>query len=843
MKKIFTIIFAALLFAVSFNASAIKAYPYPIQVTQPDGSVITIQMHGDEFHHWTTDINGQTISRADDGFFRPVAGGRSNAMAAAEEMRRTAMQKVSSSITTGKDNHFLVLLVEFPDRSFKVQDAQQAFSDLLNKQGYNANNGTGSVRDYYSDNSAGAFNPVFDVLGPFKVKKSYTYYGGNDADGNDAHPAELLRDVCVSFDSKIDFSQYDIDNDGMVDNIFFYYAGYSEAEYAGDDYIWPHKYDLRAEYNLRLDGKLLGPYACTAELKGRTGTNMCGIGTFCHEFGHVLGLPDFYDTDYESNGEGYGMGPFSLMADGSYNNSGITPPALTGIERKIIGWMKDFTEWKEAGNKTVPDIMDNEAFMTSTTNPGEYFVYESRGGNKWDSKIGAQGLLIYHVDQSTNRVGGKTAASLWNSGEINAYASHQCCMIMPAVKNFRSVSQITYPGAGKVTKFDSNSSSPMLDWAGNPTGMAISNIAYSAGTVTLTFGMESGKSVTGTVKDKDGNPVIGATVMLVPASPTSKVPVLKPRALSLEPRVKPMNKAAAGSKYTATIGSDGKFAFDLEGVSDVDFTLTVLCYGYYDYTNAFKLVVGELQRDIVLQKKETLAEETEYERFGWDVDYATGLGAAVVAAIRYPAEELADAVGAQLNSVGFYLNECNVTDLRIIVDFGDETVLNGKISEPVFGGVTYDISDFDLRIPEGKDVYVGIYVDAAETDYPFVYNSQVVDNNGFYVRSLSDHNWEDFSDEGSLAIWFTLLPDRSQPYVYGYNGIANPKDGQYAAGEEFSLDIVESSMKYDSVEWFFDGAAVDGTPVELTAGEHEVKAILHFNSGRTEIIVQIINAE
>ena len=852
MKRIVTLIFAALLSAVSFNATATIAYPYPVKVTQPDGSVITLQIHGDEFHHWITS-EGKVMELNADGFYRPTTGHAALQSLSTSRMTRenAAPQAVSSAINRGENLHFLVVLVQFDDLKFTVDKPNEAFSELLNGADYKANGGTGSVKEYFVENSNNVFKPVFDVVGPVTVSKRYSYYGSNTG-GDDAHAALAFWEACQRIKDDVNFEDYDLDNNGVVDNIFFYYAGYNEAELAGANYIWPHKWDFstakRADTsigNLSIDGKTLGTYACTSELKGRSGTVMCGIGTFCHEFSHVLGLPDFYDTDYESNGSAaYAMGPFSLMSEGNYNNDGRTPPALTAVEREILGWMAEIPEWTQAGVKTVPDIMSNQAFKTGTNIDGEYFVYETRGGSDWDAPLGAKGLLIYHVDRSGNKVSGQTAASLWNSGKINAYGAHPCCQPMPACGSFKSTGRIVYPGAENVTAFNAGSPSPMVDWSGNQTGRSVTDIRYANGEVTLTFGLETGKTVSGTVKDENGKPVIGASVVLAPV--TSSKTMVKTGSLGVQIKTMELAKAPASDNYSATIGSDGTFSFDLSDDTAVDFTLTVTCYGYMDYVSSFRLTVGEFERDVVLRKVEVLTEETEYQRFGWTVDYGISLGEPVVTAIRYTAEELADAVGSLMNSVTYAINGgISVNEARIIVDFGDETVLNLPLTEPVLGAYAdVDVSSYNLLIPSGKDVYVGIYIDAPGEDvFPILYNSEAKDNNGFYARYLDDHEWVDFSDEGSIAMAFTLKPTFTQPYAYGFNGIANPKAGKYAAGDSFEFRIVESAMVPDSVDWFYDGAEVKGSTMKVTAGEHVVKAVLHFSSGRTETIEQIIIGE
>lgn len=849
MKRFFTIILAVLLSAVSFDASAVRAYPYPIKVTQPDGSVITVQLHGDESNHWIT-ADGQLVEMSADGFYRKVVGNPSGSHATDFSLKKYAPQKASSNMTTG-EKHFLVILVNFSDLSFT--NSQEAFYNLLNQASYSANKGTGSVRDYFTDNSNGDFTPVFDVVGPVTVSQKYSYYGAN-RNGDDAHAALAFWEACKEADAQVNFANYDLDSDGIVDNVFFYYAGHNEAEGGGSNLIWPHSSDMAAQKryydtqigSIEFDGKTLGRYACTSELKGSSGKTMCGIGTFCHEFSHVLGLPDFYDTDYETNGEAYGMGWFSLMCSGNYNNDGRTPPALTAVERNMLGWMKEITEWTEPGVKTVPDIMDNEAFMTGTRNSGEYFVYETRGGSVWDSYIngtGVHGLLIYHVDRSSNRISGQTAASLWSSGKINAYGSHPCCQIEPSSGSFvESPDKITYPGYTNVTAFNANSPSPMIDWSGNQTDRQITDIKYSDGVVTLTYGIASGKTVSGTVKDKEGNPIVGATVVLTPVTSSKVVSHKEFNGLSV--RSVEFNKAPSSGSYSATITSDGTFSFDLSSDSAVDFTMTASCRGYFDYVSPIRIVVGELEKNIVLTKIEALDEEMEFEKFNWGITSAYSFGLPVVASAKYTPDDLAGAAGSKMTYIGYYLNVEEFNEARVVVDFGDETVLDIPVTEFVPGEYSYeDISAYNLTIPADKDVYVGVYVDCDSTEYPYAYNSNMAGKNGFFVRLPKDHNWVDYSADGSLAVSFVVEPTHDIAYMYGFNGIDNPGEGHYAAGTTFKLKLVESAMTPDSVEWFFDGKSVEGTSVNLTSGEHTVKAVLHFTSGQVETIEQILVAE
>ena len=465
---------------------AVKASEAAIKYRQPDGSIVTIVKHGDEFHHWTT-MNGQVVKLSADGYWRPVANQSAYRQASANSIqrRRNAEELVSaareSSISEG-EKHFLVILIEFSDLAFTVENANTAFSNLLNQKGYSANGGTGSVKDYYEQNSSDQFRPIYDVYGPVKVSKSYAYYGKNDSSGYDEHPDEALYEACVRLDRQIDFSIYDHDGDRRVDNVFFYYAGHNEAEHASDDTIWPHAYALYG-FNSVFDGVRVFSYACTSEYRGASGNSMCGIGTFCHEFGHVLGLPDFYDTDYSDHGQAVHMGYFSLMAGGNYNNNGRTPPYLSSIERNMLGWMNGYSSFKtgalnEGVSNTIEPIHKNVAFKLDADVNDEYFLFETRDASGWDAYV-PKGMLVYHVDRSNNVVtNGIIAKSLWDTNDINVYAVHPCCYPI-ASKSTGSMDNTVFPGSGNVTSLT------LTAWSGEDLSTIFSNIAYADGKTTL----------------------------------------------------------------------------------------------------------------------------------------------------------------------------------------------------------------------------------------------------------------------------------------------------------------------------------------------------------------------
>lgn len=503
MKRLIAV--AAALFAVAISVYAVPAKPGKFKYTQPDGTVVMLERHGDEFFHWVSDESGQVVVRDSRGFIVPGRldyGARERGIArkaALARERRSLSTRVENDRASG-EKHIPVILVEFKDVSFKISDPAAKFDALLNQEGYSDNGATGSVRDYYFENSHGKYQPVFDVFGPVTLSNDVAYYGGGDEDNA---PLAVIEGATL-LDDRIDFSKYDYDSDGTVDMILMYYAGYNEAESDWDDdgvsdaeeTIWPHQFYAYYSQKKYLDGKLLGRYFCTSELKGSKseGVNMCGIGTTCHEFAHSLGLPDFYDTDEteedKEKGSAHGLAYFSLMHYGPYLNNGRTPPYLNAEERIMLGWMEE-SELKElptGDDIRLSSIKDNVAYRSESSTEGEYFVYECRDFTGWDSFI-SYGLYVYHVDKSTDRKVGKyTPYELWYNWErtnaINADRNHPCFYIVPSHAQTSlsfwpedTMARYPFPGKNNITGY-----SP-VDWNGRNDGTSLSGIKYDGSIV------------------------------------------------------------------------------------------------------------------------------------------------------------------------------------------------------------------------------------------------------------------------------------------------------------------------------------------------------------------------
>lgn len=474
---------------IPISVKPVPASPYPTIRTLPDGRELTVYLKGDEFFSYRTTEDGYVIRENADGYFTYVTKDTNGILLSTqvrvspaeqrtpEELtflktvqpfpdmqqvytQRKAARVAQSSTDDQPEKVFpgngspksLVILVNYTDVAFVTPNPKQAFTDLLNKENYAENGGTGSARDYFKVSSFGASSPEFVVVGPYTLPNNRAYYGENDNSGSDKRPRDMVMDACnLAHNDGVDFSQYDVDNDGIVDNVFIYYAGHNEAEHAPAETIWPHRWSLSA--NLVLNGKRIIGYACTSELRGSSGTTMCGIGTFAHEFGHVYGLPDYYATNGEKH---HTVSRWNIMDAGAYLNSGRTPPTYSAYDRFYLGWLTP-TLLKAPQDVTLPDLKaTNKAYIISSTenhnmsgsspSPVEFFTLEYRSRTGWDAYLPNSGMLITRVFYNRND---------WQSNGPNNRAEAMGFDIMEAdgVASTSTLPGDPFPGTAKVTSY------------------------------------------------------------------------------------------------------------------------------------------------------------------------------------------------------------------------------------------------------------------------------------------------------------------------------------------------------------------------------------------------------
>jgi len=509
------LILGVCVWATLTQVMAVPALPKPVELSQTDGTQLLVYIHGDEFGSYMTTLDGYAIAASNQGgyeyvtFLEDGTSLFSNVLAHNVEVRANSEKVFVSGLSLAKDivgviqpksnalrkahddqlvssksfplrgsGRSIVILVNFSDLTYVTPSPQQSFTALLNETGYSTNGGTGSARDYFTASSDSLFQPRFDVCGPYTLSQGYAYYGSNQ--GGSA--SEMISEACnLAYAAGIDFAQYDTDNDGSVDNVFVYYAGHNEAEGGGENTIWPHRSMLSD--GPVLDGKRVSDYACTSELRGSSGSSMCGIGTFCHEFGHVLGLPDFYNTD---NSSAYTVGDWDIMCSGSYNNNGRTPPVYTSFERFSLGWLTPIQLETAGGYVLDPLETSNKAYLIAGTNhnlsatspsPKEYFLVENRQHLGWDTPSGALpaiGMVAWHINYD---------AAAWNRNEPNNDPNNLRMELVEAYNiNPASSSQSdTYPGSMNVSVFN-----PILR-DGTSLDLPLMNITQSGDIISFVF--------------------------------------------------------------------------------------------------------------------------------------------------------------------------------------------------------------------------------------------------------------------------------------------------------------------------------------------------------------------
>lgn len=373
-----------------------------------DGTEVKAQLVGDEFlHYYVSEDGTKYVQDEATGLYRKmtdeVTAQRRAAVrrAQAQGRQKRMLRKAQASNVFQGTKKGLIILVQFTDSKFKSGHDLALYKRIANDENYSGNNFRGSIKDYFKAQSHGLFELDFDVAGICQLQHTYAYYGKNSND-NDVRAGEMVAEACLwAHEHGINFSKYDWNGDGEVDQVFVLYAGHGEASYKDPNTIWPHMYKLSAsDYGktLSLDGVTVDTYACSSELNGDG--NLDGIGTFCHEFSHCMGFPDLYDTSYAG---WFGMGDFDLMCSGSYNGDGICPAGYSAYEKAECGWLtlKDMTDIEQETSivGVQPMSADGDAYIIKNKgHEDEYYILENRQKTGWDSYLPASGLMITHVD-------------------------------------------------------------------------------------------------------------------------------------------------------------------------------------------------------------------------------------------------------------------------------------------------------------------------------------------------------------------------------------------------------------------------------------------------------------
>ncbi len=517
MKKILFFIAAAFACLTISAVPAKKGVWKYIELT--DGSKVWAQLRGDEvMSYWQSqdgkcfsfDSDSQKFKERNIESIAPLAMSKCNKIAAVNKKRRINLGDEHQPFIGKKKG--IIILAQYKDKKFKSYHDVEYYKKFLNQVGFTSPYGhNGSVKDYFLEQSNGKFEFDFDIYGPVTLSNNYVYYGAHSDDEVDVRAGKMIAEACkLAYEqNNINFSDYDWDNDGEVEQVFVIYAGMGEAAGGDENTIWPHKSELSSsDYGSTLvfDNIKVDTYACGSEQSVTivtnhfTGTSQmkeypAGIGTICHEFSHCFGLPDLYDTASKKT---YGMGKWSLLDTGSYNGEipGYQPANYTAYEKMYVGWLDPIVLDKPTSVRgLLPSSRHGSTFIIyNDANKDEYFLLENRQQEGlWDSALPGNGLMVTHVDFDIN---------IWHTNHVNSivdYSSqygdaykiydndHTRMTIIPAGNKVALESTALYP-------YDSNNeltdtSTPAANvYTGGSMGKPITNIVQNEdGTIDFDF--------------------------------------------------------------------------------------------------------------------------------------------------------------------------------------------------------------------------------------------------------------------------------------------------------------------------------------------------------------------
>ena len=600
-------------------AQAVPARPGRHTISQSDGTTLQVQTVGNAFNNAILTRDGLTVARGQDGdfyYFSSATGLTS--MRAHEAHQRSASENAFINVQRGsltmsyqsykmpreKDKlgvggnnadasvpalgprRIPIILVEFKDKKFN--NTRQDIIDAMLT-------GNESVGQYFRDQSNGLYEPEFEVYGIYTLSQNRQYYGGHQGNSSDKMLGAFVTEaVQLAAADGISFKPYDTNNDDYCDVVIVIYAGVGEAQASWNhpESIWPCNWDLGSAYYSNMGGNgpfrpnqgdpLVNNFAVFNELYGSNddGTTIDGIGTFTHEFGHCLGLPDFYDT---GDGGHYGLGDWDIMCLGCYNNDGFTPPGYSAYEKVFMGWIEYITP-QPGTYYTLPVFnqknasTDKALCITSNLNANEYFILENRKKQGWDRYAPGEGIMITHVIYNADRWWGNTP----NNENI------QLMSLMNADNSWSYYDESTdlWPQSGK-TEF-TDSSTPAAKLHMNARGGIVNSAGYLGKPVTDMVINQDGTASFWFMKGSVTNPTIsvssdeidcGDVMMTTSAEKTFKVigaALTGDVTLTLnDPNGVFAVNPAVISNSAASVGADVTVTFTPAAIQDYSATLTL----------------------------------------------------------------------------------------------------------------------------------------------------------------------------------------------------------------------------------------------------------------------------
>ncbi len=498
-----------LLLLIMQTAYSINADPTPLVFEQPDGTEIRCFQRGDEWSAWYETPAGWSITKSPGGYWVYAIGkenhhlipgaaiaGRDNPPAfsidgsplkkhLSPDPRIQMSYSPDFQLNSARTDTFLLplLLVDFSDMPAVYPDS--IFDQIMNSPDYShpGHPSSGSFREFYLENSYGQFDPISDVVNWVQAPQPHDYYAYSNPDGYD-RVLTLIRAAVDTAEARgMDWSIYDNDGDGTLDALNVLHAG-EGAEQGDHSNIWSHKWYLSAGgLEVQYDGVWIDGYTMNPEIQSN---NIVAIGVISHEFGHALGLPDLYDTDYSSSG----AGKLALMASGSWGTYGSGPwhpSSLNAWCKTRLGWSDPvLLEDDQLSIELEQSFTSNQIYrINHPQDVSEYWLIENRNPAGNEIELASPGMVIWHID-----------TEMTNGWGVNNHEPHygvgleQADGYFDLENNGSSDAGDSYPGSTVNRAFTNNSSPSTVSHYGMPSMVTIENISDpdSIMTFDLSFG-------------------------------------------------------------------------------------------------------------------------------------------------------------------------------------------------------------------------------------------------------------------------------------------------------------------------------------------------------------------
>jgi len=250
-----------------------------------------------------------------------------------------------------------------------------------------------SAKTYYLENSFGKLEISVLTKAWVLAPNPISYYAIGDY--NFTREEELLQYLCSYWDSEINYTQ--------IDYIYIVYSGIDASD---DSHLWPHVWTVAYPHVEAGDEVAYDKFGFIGEFSG--------MGTYAHEFGHSLGLIDYY-----AYSDPYNCGYWEIMAYGGHNDGGNHPAHMSAYSKIELGWIEDnkvlvFEESDDNIGKVnlyhleAPNCPEGYYYAIKIQySTYQYYLVEFRDNYGYDAYLPDKGVLWSIVDETKGSTEGR----------------------------------------------------------------------------------------------------------------------------------------------------------------------------------------------------------------------------------------------------------------------------------------------------------------------------------------------------------------------------------------------------------------------------------------------------